>query len=287
MPETPLLPAARLYAILARATPKAVIFRRGPSKWVQLISWRTDSDIFTYGQWFHGHIYERRCDLSPSGKLLIYFASKITSKTLADPEYTYAWTAVSRPPYLTALALWPKGDCWHGGGLFKSEREVWLNHAGSRSHPNHRPRGLRVISNPLATGEDYPVWSRRIERDGWLRVQSGSYLPKARGWKVVQKEIWQRKQPAGHAVLQSTLETIDFRRPGGYAESFAVNTGGRRIEIPEIDWADWDQTGRLVFARAGKIFAGRINGPEVEAKLLADMNSSRPSPVAAPEWATK
>src|SRR5262249_39683455 len=60
---------------------------------------------FYEGQWFNGRIYERRCDLSPSGKRLIYFA--------ASYKAPYAiWTAVSRLPFLTAVTLWPKGDGW-------------------------------------------------------------------------------------------------------------------------------------------------------------------------------
>ena len=105
----------RLFFILARNANTAVIFRRGPSKWVQLIRWDTERDTFEPGQWFHGRIYERRSDLLPDGTKLIYFASKFNALTLEDRDYTYAWTAISKLPYLTALALWPKGDCWHGG----------------------------------------------------------------------------------------------------------------------------------------------------------------------------
>ena len=61
---------------------------------------------------FKGRIYERRCDLSPDGQLLGYFA--------ADRLSGFGtWTAVSRPPFLTALALWPKGDAWGGGAFFQ------------------------------------------------------------------------------------------------------------------------------------------------------------------------
>src|SRR5262249_17885427 len=49
------------------------------------------------------------------------FAQKITGRSKKDTEYTYAWTAISRPPFLTALALWPKGDCWHGAGCLRTE----------------------------------------------------------------------------------------------------------------------------------------------------------------------
>src|SRR6267378_2894539 len=116
--------SCRLFVILARKADKAVIIRRGPTRWVHLSLWHTDTDRIEHGQWFHGRIYERRCDLSPDGLLFIYFAQKINGRI--DPAYTYAWTAVSKPPYFTALALWPKGDCWNGGGLFEKQKTVWL-----------------------------------------------------------------------------------------------------------------------------------------------------------------
>lgn len=57
-----LKPQVRLYAILARKAPIAVIFRRGPSKRVLLVLWHTDNDQFHEGQWLKGRIYERRCE---------------------------------------------------------------------------------------------------------------------------------------------------------------------------------------------------------------------------------
>jgi hypothetical protein len=117
--------STRIYVIHARKAPFAVVFRRGPSKQVLTIAWDTGTHEFRMGQWFKGRIYEHRCDLSPSGEKLVYFAAKHRA-----PLFT--WTAVSRPPYLTALALWPKGDAWGGGGLFKNERTISLNHPRSQ-----------------------------------------------------------------------------------------------------------------------------------------------------------
>jgi len=81
--------ACRLYVILARAAPVAVVFRRGPARRVQIVKWSTDTDRFEEGQWFHGRIYERRCDLSPDGGRLVYFAQKINPRTM-DSTYSYA-----------------------------------------------------------------------------------------------------------------------------------------------------------------------------------------------------
>ena len=71
-------------------------------------------DATEVGQWLRGRLYELRADLSPDGKYLIYFAMNGHWGSRAKG----AWTAISRAPYLTAIALFAKGDCWNGGGLF-------------------------------------------------------------------------------------------------------------------------------------------------------------------------
>src|SRR5262245_25413411 len=111
----------RLYFIVAREAARAVVFRRGPTRQGELLTWNLGTDRLAAGQGLEGRLYERRAALSPSGDLLIYFAAKYGTGM-------QTWTAVSRPPYLTALALWPKGDGWGGGGLFDAEHRIRLNH---------------------------------------------------------------------------------------------------------------------------------------------------------------
>src|SRR5438105_1108768 len=117
--------ATRLYANLARKSRRAVILRRGPSKQVALIAWDRQRDSFEVGQWFKGRIYERRCDLSPDASRFLYFA--------ANWRGPYqSWTAISHPPWLTAVALWPNGSAWGGGGMFVDENTVLVNQSGPR-----------------------------------------------------------------------------------------------------------------------------------------------------------
>ncbi len=104
----------RLHVLLARDTPIGLVIRRGPSKSVATILWNRDTDDFQVGQWLKGRIYERRSDLSPDGRYFIYFA--MNGKWSTESEGS--WTAVSRSPYLKAIAMFPKGDCWNGGGLW-------------------------------------------------------------------------------------------------------------------------------------------------------------------------
>jgi len=312
----------RLYFLLAREAPVGVLFRRGPSKWVQLIRWDTASDRFEPGQWFHGHIYEERCDLSPDGRLLIYFASKFSRRTIEDREYTYAWTAISKPPWLTALALWPKGDCWHGGGLFETNRRLWLNHrpAAAKPHPDHLPRRLEVVPNPHAYGEDAPVLFRRLERDGWREIKSmeGCYprsgfrpqlqalladrgsLAKASRARIIEQVLPEITHNSGYlterpAVLEKPHPTGSLSLLMAYAvfgacAGFDFQLKGEllkaQVPVEGAEWADWDHRGRLVYVSGGKLFAAEISGPgPLNPRELADFNNARPEPMEAPDWA--
>lgn len=123
---------ASLYCILARAADRAVIFRRGPSKLIRLISWNLADNTFEPGQWFAGQIYVRKCDLSPDGRKLVYFAAKHRG-----PLPT--WIAVSTPPYLTAHVLWRGLGTWNDISLLKRALSwPWL-HIGQTAALNRNP----------------------------------------------------------------------------------------------------------------------------------------------------
>jgi hypothetical protein len=114
---------ARIHVLLASKKPVGVVIRRGPSKQVCTLLWDRSKDEFTVAQWLKGRIYERRSDLSPDGQYMIYFAMNGKWKS----ETGGSWTAISRTPWLKAITLLGKGDCWNGGGLFTSNRTYWLN----------------------------------------------------------------------------------------------------------------------------------------------------------------
>jgi hypothetical protein len=268
-------PPCRLQVVLARRAPMGVIFRRGPSKWVQIIKWDTRQDTFEAGQWFHGHIYVERCDLSPNGSFLIYFASKFNRKTISDKEYTYAWTAISRPPLLTALALWPKGDCWHGGGLFTGPREVWLNHRSEAAvpHPKHLPKGFRVTPNPNAMGEDDPVFISRMTRDGWRFMRGLEYDYRAR--RTVQPALMEKTNKKGDLTLR-----VEHYPDDGTEEPCVISIvkkDGSELSVGIGTWADFDQQGRLVLASEGKLLAGAVTNGKVVLTPLANFSNSTPN----------
>jgi hypothetical protein len=206
------IPPCRLSVILARAAPVGVIFRRGPSKLVELIKWHTDTDTFERGQWFKGRIYEDHSDLSPDGSLLVYFASKQQLLGPFDKDHFPAWTAVSRPPWLTALALWPGRGIWDVGvSLFLDNNTVWFGRF-HRAHRGHKPSGLNIV-----TGTEQPP--RRFIRDGWRQITHAS--------PIVGGSLWEKPDPWWRRAIAVNAWTSPFASHSHNCLLIDLTTGNR------------------------------------------------------------
>lgn len=286
-----LQPSTRLYVILARKASMGVVFRRGPSKHILLINWNTEKHEFRMGQWLNGRIYERRCDLSPSGEKLLYFAANQRAPL-------FSWTAVSRPPFLTALAMWPNGSTWGGGGLFKNERTVSLNHgpAGMAVADGFRlPKNTQVqaLGTHAGRGEDDPIFSLRLLRDGWtLKQPAGGWKEKSKSriyWEPNQRETWIK--PCDRWMLEMSLVGVNEKNGPWYViEHQVLDSDGRSVaSLGRSDWADWSQTGELLFARDGCL--GRLprkDGEFQQPEELVDLRQlrfqERSTPPEAKVW---
>lgn len=111
-------PVVRLHLSFARDVPKAVILRQGPSRQFRMILWDRRDDSFEDGQWTKNRVYPERCAVSPDARHILYFMLDGHWSGAAEGAYT----ALSRPPYWTALALFPEGSTWGGGGVFLDDR---------------------------------------------------------------------------------------------------------------------------------------------------------------------
>lgn len=246
----------RLFGVLARRAPVCVLLQRGPTQWVRLIRWDLSADRFATGPWFHGRIYERRADLSPNGELLVYFASKRNWRPRAA-EYSDTWTALSRPPQLKAITLWPKGDAWDGGGWFRTDSELCLNHCGEpAAHPDHPvPKKLRVVCCG-GRGEDLPIYHDILSSKGWTRPDLAA-------------PAWHKPSPDGRLILRQELECVDFQKPGGplhFLFSLLDASNGELLALLDgVHWAEWDARGRLLATRGGHVWSCLP-----EARLLRD-----------------
>lgn len=309
MSSTPAV-ACRLFVILAREAPVGVIFRRGPSKWTQIIKWHTDTDTFEPGAWFHGQMYPGRCDLSPDGAKLIYFAMGGNySERNEDRVFPSAWTAISKTPWLTALCVWPNGDTHYGGGLFETDTKVWVNQWDCW-RPGYLLDGYSAPPD-LEISHDHPFWDHhwhtlfRLERSGWKSIQSypSGSIPLFRrqpdGTMKVEptdpncplhtpsyiRTVHQKPNAGGS---HSLIMTSTYVHIGQNSQTFDLRDNERQTSrsIEGSVWVDWDKQGRLLYAREGKLFAADIRyTDEIRSEELADFNSSKPKRTKSPEWA--
>ena len=249
---------ARLHVLLARDSDDAVVLRRGPSRAVCTVHWDRKRDSFKVGQWLKGRIYERRSDLSPDGKHLIYFAmnGKWHSETGGS------WTAVSRAPYLKALALFGKGDCWNGGGLFTRKRTFWLNDGAGHTETSRSGevfRDLEFEPDAYYGGECTGVYYVRLQRDGWqLKERGGARLD---SWTVFEKEL-----PRGWVLRKVAHEQVGAPPGKGcYWDEHELEhlRSGEKLEFEDWEWAELDGK-HIVFAAGGKLFRAPLDrGNEV------------------------
>ncbi len=253
---------------MASEAPIAVVLRRGPSNAVCSILWNRSTDEFEVGQWLRGRIYERRADISPDGRHLIYFARGGGAR---HAETRGSWTAVSRVRWLKAIVLHGKGDCWQGGGLFTANSRYWLNgchfpvrHGGElKQDRKYKPEGQYG-------GECPSVYYRRLQRDGWVlkdtvtagRFSEFTVFEKAlpRGWILRKYAHAEVGAPPGKGCYWDEHE-LEHPRPV------------RRLMFPKWEWAERDgQT--LVWAEDGRLCRAdlKAEGPAAT-RVLYDFNS--------------
>lgn len=154
-------PPPRLHVIPATGCDRALVLRRGPTMQVAACLWDRATGLVTLGQWLKARIYEHRSDLSPDGRHMIICARRGGR----------SWTALSRAPWLRALAFYPKTDTWFGGGAFTRDGAVFFN-------------GMEVAGA-------LPDGLRKAERDAYPSATDGFHIGglfaammAARGWRI-------------------------------------------------------------------------------------------------------
>lgn len=282
---------ARLHVVFARDAPRAVVFRRGPSKQVRLILWHTDTDVFEPGQWLKGRIYEEKAALSPNGQLLAYFATDWRN----EPENAYrrrrqsefeiqspTWNAISRPPYLTALALVPQGWGTHDGWTTWQDNQtvqIVMWDAIKRTFRTEPPTGFTIEA--LETRQSRNHLSAR----GWRRLSDPEDIPKALGELLNERKGF-LPQPYEKPLRGSGVSLVQSRY-GPEIEIFRLwnRQSGLSCALPAA-FADVDPQGRLIVAEAGKLFRITVSEDLDTARTeLADFNDMHFEPIAPPEWA--
>ena len=195
--------------------------------------------------------------------------------------YPDKWTAVSRPPYFTALALW--SDC--GGAFFSTNVQLYVHGSGvSKHHPNHPPTGLEISMDAKKFFEQQPgwnLWRIRAERDGW-KITPGDMAVARKEDRlrqyVLSRRLIERSDSFGDAPF------YDLPQLDNYSVSFNEKD---LLLINNATWADWDQRNRLVYAIGGKLYACEVTRREIKPpRTIAEFNNMEPESIAPPDWAS-
>ncbi|MBP9113788.1 MAG: hypothetical protein KBF88_13330 [Polyangiaceae bacterium] len=270
-------PPPRLYVIPARRAPAAVVLAR-TSKWSHVARWNLLTGRIESGAWLQGTLYPRRCDISPNGELLYYFAMKGGQ----------SYHAISRVPFLKALALWKSSSTYTSGAYFE---DALQRSAKIRDDFWQRPPELGEVEPLLKKHRlrlrSYPATAYKAERlRGWLEHEDCLPRDAKDPWDERRKQTLYRQHPQlalrlilADQGISHALGQIEFRKPTYHLERAAGIT-----PLPGVTWADWDSHGRLLLATdTGGL---EIRDPETGACLAADsLAGIRPNPIPSPPGA--
>ncbi len=257
-------PSLRLHVLTATRSDHAVLLRRGPSDQVACLHWDRGSGQVRLGQWLQGRIHEHRCDISPDGGHFVYFACRGGR----------CWMAVSRVPWLRAIAYWPQSSSWHGGGAFTDDGLLWLNGAQA---PSDLPDGL-TAADPAA----FPHSTDGFHMGDLVRSQM-----QRRGWSHVAGERYEAEMlmPLSELWNLRLILEIGAKNRSMISNRYALVSADNSKTIDQPGWQWADKFGPLLqWAENGALWQAALhdNGTLEDRTMLHDLTDMKFQPIKAP-----
>jgi hypothetical protein len=277
-------PSPRLFGITARDADVVAVLRRGPSDWAQVGRWDVGRTSYQPGSWLRGRLYPQRCDLSPDGRYLCYFA--LAGRADWPPGATYI--AVSRLPWLTALVAWGTSGTWTRGGHFVDDRSTWeLGTPGAGDDAPLRGRHGLALTQVVS----FAVERRR----GWVETPDSEPRSATDSWDERRAEGVRVGRPrpgspegSGRAspwLVAGGGVAAHRSSPGWYEPpvyELREGPGGPvQSRLDDVQWADWSRDGRLLVATT----QGRLqirDGASLEVTWEEDLAVMEPDPQPPP-----
>jgi len=274
-------PPARLFGIPATRAPIVAVFRRGPSAWSHVGRWDVARGVYEPGAWIRANLYPQRCDVSPDGRWLCYFTLKMPGRWDAGSTYV----ALSRLPWLAALAAWGTNGTWTRGAHFVDDPRRW--EVGEPDEGDAGPCrakfGLAVTRPATFAVERRRGWTEtadtppRKERDVW---------DEQRGRGVTMEKP--RPKTNGRLRLRVRGYFAAFRDSRAKDVVYELFDGTHVTALAEAQWADWDAAGRLLVAtRDGRLQIRELGEGPPRVLSEADAGAGAPRPMAPPPEALR
>jgi len=277
-------PGPRLFCIPAARAPIVAVLRRGPSAWSHVGRWNLERGTYDAGAWIRANLYPQRCDLSPDGRWLCYFTLKQSATWKAGPTYV----AISRSPWLTALAAWRTCGTWTRGFHFVERKRVWEIGEPAVGDVGPCRRKFGLAGTRPAT---FAVERRR----GWSETEDSPARDPGDVWDERRAEQIKMEKPRPKSggrtrlVVQGWFAAFRASVPATRKDvRYEVIEEGLVHHLSGVQWADWHADGRLLVATMD----GRLqvrDGPADDATVSfeLDLSGARPRPSPPPPEARR
>lgn len=254
------------------------VLRRGPSDWSHVGRWDVGRGLWEPGAWIHGNLYPQRCDLSPDGRWLCYFTLRGTAAWRAGITYV----AISRLPWLTALAAWATCGTWTRGAHFTEDRG--RSTIGPPSEGDVTPLLAR-----FGLAATRPVSFAVERRRGW--TETAGTPPRTPGdmWDERRPVTMEKARPGTDGAVRLAVHGwfAAFRSGLPGETLYAIVEGGADRWLEGVQWADWDGDGRLLVATNDGRLQIRDGGDAATVLWEQDLASLRPAPAPPPDEARR
>jgi hypothetical protein len=265
----------RLFGLPASDADVVAVIRRGPADWSAVGRWDVAGGSYEQGAWLRGRLYPQRCDLSPDGRWLCFFALNPSARW----ELGWTYVGVSRLPWLYALAAWRTDGTWTRGAHF----------AADAADPPVAPPDLGSLPSvalAVTAAASYAVERRR----GWTEAPGSTPRAADDMWDERRAPTLRmcKERPGGGARLEVTGVYAAFRSGAdtGDVAYRVVEREGAAIELRGVQWAEWSRDGRLLVAtRAGDLETRTHDSWATAAETVASLAALQPAPVEAPPTA--
>ena len=266
--------------MVAANAPVAAVFCKYPRKWWLIGRWDLATGRFEAGAWFHGTLYPRRSDISPNGELLAYFALKSSAGEFVGQTGVKTFTAVSKLPWLFALAAWGESGTWTRGHHFVEGQPSDIGSPDAGVAPAVFSRfQYGLVRTPVL---QYSVEQRR----GWIEHEDCPPRKPRDLWDETRNVILAKDRPRGRGRLILTGYPLAFNGTTieGRRATFRFEDRRRTVDLPDAAWADWDGLGRLLVAtKTGQLQIRE--GTLFETTVVCDLRGLHLRRRRAPDWA--
>jgi hypothetical protein len=279
----------RLFGIPASRADIVAVFRRGPSDWCQVGSWDLGKPKYEPGSWFKGKLFPERCDLSADGQWLAYMAYKGNAT-----DFSESYLAISRLPWLYALAAWSLGDTYARGVHFVNDTRIQRL---GEPDMGHVPRSLFGLKRTE------PIQFAVERRRGWIEDEISPPLDGRDYWDQRPCGVrMQKRQPNSPRGILLTVEGkyAAFREgsreghnswytKGERGATYVLTDGADFHILDNVQWADWSRLGYLLVATpSGTLQVRKLRGLDDFGILFeANLGSLDPDPQEPPDIARR